>query len=484
MLALAKKKKVLVLIAVAIAIVVIAAIKVWSDGNIETISPVSGDLVRIVKISGKVVPQESAELGFETAGTVSSVVKQVGDNVRRGDLLARIDASGILSNILKAEAELSLAQAELDKLDGAGIYEAQIDSAKQALIQTITDAYSATLDAVYNKTDPFFLNPDSSRPDIAPTFSGDPNLRNSINNGRVSAGGVLNAWNSLASGLNISTYTETHLAKSKKYLAQISAYIADVSRAVSLFETDHAFPQATIDIYKTDTTSARNNLNGASQNLIAAEEKLGGLLLEVPVQIARVEAARASLLNYRSQLSKTSLISPISGVVSKQDAKIGQVISSASNVVSIISKEFEIEAFIPEVLISGVRIGNFASITLDAYGDKEIFEATITHVDPAETIRDGVSTYKVKLAFTNPDDRVKSGMTANINVETFRKAGVTLIPERAVFQENGETFVYVLSGNKGRDKTDVSVGERDSFGNVELISGLPEGSKLVVNPDR
>lgn len=482
MLALAKKKKVLVLIAVAIAIVVIAAIKIWSDGKVATTSPMLGDLIRTVKISGKVVPQESVELGFETSGTVSSVAKQVGESVRRGDLLARIDASGISSNILKAEAELALAQAELDKLDGAGIYEAQIDDAKRALVQTIADTYTAAEDAVYNKTDQFFLDPDSSRPDIAPTFSGYPNLRNSINNGRVSAGGILNAWNSLVSGLDTSMYAETHLTQSKKYLAQISAYIADVSRAVSLFEADNTFSQDTIDTYKSDTTSARNNLNSASQSLIAAEEKLGGFLLEVPVQVARVEAARASLLNYRSQLSKTYLISPINGVVSKQDAKIGQVIASASNVVSIISQEFEIEAFIPEVLISGVRVGNSASLTLDAYGDKEIFEAKVTHIDPAETVRDGVSTYKVKLAFTNPDDRVRPGMTANIGIETFRKNGAVLISERAVFEEDGKTFVYILSGNKGRDKTVVSVGERDSFGNVELISDLPEGSKLIMDP--
>ena len=484
MLAFTKKRWVLILIAVAIVAIVFTVIKIWSNGAVETVSPALGDLVRTVKISGKVVPQESVELGFETAGTVSSVVRQVGDGVRRGDLLARIDTSGISSNILKAEAELALAQAELDKLGGGGIYEAQIDDAKHALIQTIVDTYAAAEDAVYNKTDQFFSDPDSSRPDITPTFDGNPNLRNSINNGRVLVGEVLDTWDSLISGLNISAYTETYLSQSKKYLAQISAYIADVSRAASLFEVNDVFSKATTDAYKTDATSARNNLNSASQSLIAAEEKLRGLLLEVPVQIARVEAARASLLNYRSQLWKASLISPIDGVVAKQDAKIGQVVSPASNMVSIISKKFEIEVFIPEVLIAGVKVGNPASITLDAYGDKEIFEAKITHVDPAETVRDGVSTYKVKLAFTNPDERVRSGMTTNINIETFRKDNVVLISERAVFKEQEKTFVYTLSENKSREKTAVSVGEKDSFGNVELISDLPEGSKLVVNPDQ
>ena len=482
MLAFIKERKVLVLIAVAVAVVIFVAIKVKSNGKIETASPVVGDLVRTVKISGKVIPQESVELGFEIAGTVTSVPRQVGQTVRRGDLLARIDTSAISADILKAEAELTLAQASLEKLDGSGVYETQIENAKLALIQTIIDAYTAADDAVYNKTDQLFLNPNSSRPEIAPTFTGYPDLRNSINSGRVLIGEVLDAWNSLVSGLKISTYAETYLSQSKKYLAQISSYIADVSRAVSLFEESNAFSQATIDGYKTDTTSARNNLNSASQSLIAAEEKLRGLLLEVPVQVARVESARASLLKNQSQLSKTTLTSPINGVISRQEAKIGQVVSPNTSLVSIISEEFEIEAFVPEVLISGVRIGNPASVTLDAYGDKETFAAKIAHIDPAETIRDGVSTYKIKLTFTDPDDRIRSGMTANIEIETFRKNAVRLIRERAVLIEGSEAFVYVLSENNDREKTSVEIGERDSMGNVELISDLPRDTELIINP--
>ena len=482
MLAFIREKRVLILIAVAIAVIIFVAIKVKSNGNIETASPVVGDLVRTVKISGKVIPQESVELGFEIAGTVTSVPRQVGQTVRRGDLLARIDTGGISADILKAEAELALAQASLEKLDGSGVYETQVENAKLALIQTIIDAYTAADDAVYNKTDQFFLDPNSSRPDIAPTFTGYPDLRNSINSGRVLIGEVLDAWNSLVSGLNISTYVETHLSQSEKYLAQISSYIADVSRAVSLFEESNAFSQATIDAYKTDTTSARNNLNTASQSLITAEEKLRGLLLEVPVQVARVDGARASLLNDQSRLSKTALASPINGVISRQEAKIGQVVSPNTSLISIISEEFEIEAFVPEVLISGVRIGNPASVTLDAYGDKETFAAKIAHIDPAETIRDGVSTYKIKLTFTDPDDRIRSGMTANIEIETFRKSAVKLIRERTVLIEGNETFVYVLRENNDREKTSVEIGERDSMGNVELISDLPQETKLIINP--
>jgi len=477
-----KKRKALIIAFLVIAVITIVTIKIRLNGPVETVSPVTGDLVRMVKISGKVVPDESVELGFEIPGTVSNISKQVGDEVRRGDLLVKIDTSGISSDIQKAEAELALARAELDKLDGTGVYETQIENAKRTLIQTMIDAYNVADDAVFNKADQIFLNPRTDYPEIPPTPSNYVDLRNSIIRNRIVIGRTIDTWKSLITGLNTATYSEERLSLTKKYLSEASAFISDVARAVNTFEVSNTLTQTTIDTYRDALTSARNNLNNPTQSLITAEDKLRGLLLEVPVQVARVEGARATLLNYRSQLSKSYLISPINGIVARQDTKIGQVVSSLSSIASVISKKFEIEAYIPEVLISGVSVGNPASITLDAYGNQEIFTAKITHIDPAETIRDGVSTYKVKLEFTNQDNRIRSGMTANINIETFRKDGVLLLPERAVISKNGESFVYMLRKNNQQVKTPVTIGEKDSQGNVELISELPGDSELIKNP--
>jgi len=255
-----------------------------------------------------------------------------------------------------------------------------------------------------------------------------------------------------------------------------------VTQAVNLFESSTSLLQTTIDTYKSDALSARDDMNNATQNLIAAEDKLKNFLLEVPVQMARVESARATLLNYRSQLIKTSLISPINGIISRQDAKIGQVVSGATSLVSIISQGLEVEAYVPEILISGMGVGNPASVTLDAYGENAPFEARVVHIDPAETIRDGVSTYKVKLTFNNQDERIKPGMTANINIETFRKPGVKLLLERAVLRESDGTYFHLLSGDKNSEKVSVEIGERDSSGHVELLSELPEDSKIIINP--
>lgn len=477
-----KRKIILIILAVLIVVGLVGAKLISSNGAIDTTTPVIGNLVRTVKIAGKVTPKESVLLGFETAGIVSSISKDVGDVVRRGDVLVRLDSSTISSEVLQAQAELSLAEAELKKLEGASTFEAQIDNAKRALIQTIKDAFTDSDDAVHNKTDQIFIDPRSSRPEMVYAFGDHYDLRDSVISSRILVDEKLDDWESLIAGLSIANYTDEHLFKSKQYLSEVSAYINNVAQAVNLFKTGGSLTQASIDDYKSAALSARNNLNTATSDLITAEDKFRGLLSDVPVQVARVESARASLSNNRAQLAKTYLTSPINGVVSRQDAKVGQVVSAASDLVRVLSKELEIEAFIPEILISGVKIGNDASVTLDAYGEEDLFEAKVVHLDPAETIRDGVSTYKVRLAFALSDERVRPGMTANINIETFKKADVTLIPERTVTRDGDKAFVTILEAGNNQKEVLVEVGDRDSFGNIELITELPLESRLIINP--
>lgn len=467
-----------------IAVGIAVFIKVSSDGAIETVSPVTSDLVRVVKIAGKVIPKESADLSFETSGALVAVLKDVGDDVGRGETIARLDSRTISSDIVGAEAQLSLREAELEKLEGAGILEAQIDNSKRALIQTIVDTYTASDDAVHNKTDQIFIDTHSSDLEIVYAFSDNFDLRDKIILDRAFMDDKLKAWGSLVATLDLKNYTEESLAESKRYLSETSSYINSLTQAINLFKPSSSLPQATIDTYKSDALTAKNNLNQASQDLIKAEDKFRGLLGDVPVQVARVESAKATLSSYRAQLSKTYLISPLSGVVSKQDAKIGQVVSAAVPLVSVISKDLEVEAFIPEILISEVRLGNLASVTLDAYGDRDLFEARVIHIDPAETVRDGVSTYKVRLAFNKPDERIRPGMTLNIEIETFRKPDTVLIPERAVVREEDETYLYVLDARGNQEKIRVKVGEKDSSGKIELVSSLAAGSRVIINPPK
>jgi HlyD family secretion protein len=481
MLSFIKRRKIALIIGLVVLIIVSIGFSAGGNGDKETLIVVRGELVRNVELSGKVVPVHEANLSFEVNGTVSRVYKRVGDSVTAGEVMVALDSSATQADLLKAQADLAAARAELAKLQGGANPLALITNSKTDVVQAIVDAYTKSDDAVYNKVDSVFDDPRSAAPEILFAFD-DAKLRDRINASRFLVGEALAKWKSMTVNLTASTYTDADLAKSKEYLRQITAFLNDVATAVNDFETNSYLSQTMIDSYKADVSTARQNVNIASSGLIQAEQGFLVDLSNAPVQAAKVSAAQATVANYEVRLSKMILRSPITGVVSKQDAKVGESLSANAPVVSVISRDRKIEAYVPEVSLAGIVIGAPATVTLDAYGDDVRFAAKISHIDPRETIRDGVSTYKIELSFDALDERARSGMTTNISIESMRKADVLKVPERAVSNKGGVKTVLVKSADGEVSEVEVETGISDTEGNIEIVSGLNEGDSVLINP--
>ena len=108
------------------------------------------------------------------------------------------------------------------------------------------------------------------------------------------------------------------------------------------------------------------------------------------------------------------------------------------------------------------------------------FNATVAAIDPAETVRDGVSTYRTILKFTVTDQRVKSGMTANVTITAERRQDVISIPQGVVTSRDGKKFVRVLVGDEVVER-EVTTGSVSSLGSIEITSGLSSGDVVVLS---
>jgi HlyD family secretion protein len=195
-----------------------------------------------------------------------------------------------------------------------------------------------------------------------------------------------------------------------------------------------------------------------------------------------VAEALADVRKAEANVAKTIIRAPFSGVITNKNVSVGQIVAANSPVLSIISLgNFEIEANIPEVEIAKLTVGNTATVTLDAYGNDVPFLATVTVIDPAERVIDGVSTYEVTLNFKEEDARIRSGMTANLEIKTAEKDDVVIIPERAVVIEGNKKIVEVLDGTGNSIKREVQTGLRGQGGVVEITQGLKEGETIIVS---
>ncbi len=246
-----------------------------------------------------------------------------------------------------------------------------------------------------------------------------------------------------------------------------------------------AIAQSSINAYQNALFLAEDELilkkSGATNEQIKAQEALvSQAKLNIVSQQAQVRRAQANLQNTNIQLLKTELRAPIEGIITKQEAKVGEIISINSSFISIISdNNFKIEAYLPEVDIAKIELNNLAKVRLDAYESNVIFEANIISINPAETIIEGVSTYKVTFYFTEEDERIKSGMTADIDILTDERQNIVAIPVRAVFSKNGNKFVRVVDFENIISEVEIETGLRGTLGKIEITNGITEGDKII-----
>jgi HlyD family secretion protein len=463
-----------------------------------------------VSVSGKVVPADTVDLAFNQTGRVAGVFADVGDIVPAGTVLASIENGDVRGEVLQKEAALEAAQADLDALkrgarpEEIAVSQGAVDSAsvtltdaRKSLTEKISDAYIKSDDAIRAQADQMFSNARTSNPQLL--FETDGQLKSDLLQQRIALEAMLTTW-----GTSLSDTDQGVLANSSViHLAQVKTFLEKLALALNGLSASSALSQTTIDSWKADISTARTTISTATATLISASGSVSSAesalslaerelslkqsdatIEAINAQEAKVKAARADLLSAQSRYQKTLVIAPFTGVVSKMDAKVGGNASSNTSLISMISAEkLQIESFIPEINVPLVKVGDSATVTLDAYGEKVLFGAEVIALDPAETIRDGVSTYRAKLRFLNEDPRIKSGMTANIIITTEKKTGVISIPQGIVKRVDNRTVVYVLEDESFVERI-IETGSVSSLGTVEVVSGLLEGDVVSLNLEK
>lgn len=236
--------------------------------------------------------------------------------------------------------------------------------------------------------------------------------------------------------------------------------------------------QADYEIQKAEIESAEANLD---------QVKVGPRAVDVAFLRADVAASQIGVSIAEESLEKTLLRAPVDGVLSRKNIDEGEdAISSASvsarqeGVFEMISdQKYKIEAEIAEVDINKIKEGAKAELTLDAVGDDAKFNGTITKIEPVQTVIQDVVFYKAEIVIDSEDERIRPGMTANVEIVLSRQSEALSVPEKAVQNDNGRRFVRILVGNQVKE-VDIQTGIRDIQGNLEVKSGLVDGQEIIL----
>jgi len=463
--------------------VVVTVILVSTGGGgspYDFITVEGGSLVQEVNVTGQVKATENANLSFEQSGIIAQVPADVGDEVTAGQTLVTLRNSDLVALFNQAEAQVDVEIATLNNLKSDS--QQDLQGSYEDALNTIKDALAKSEDAVRSKTVGLFSGSATTGYNL--TFSTCSfGISDNAKTLRLEVELGLDQWNKGVSNLGVSpsnTEIDVALVIAKQNLNLVERFVNATNEALL---TKCATENSRLDAGRTNMATAQTNVSAAVDNVNNASQAIALDKIsndDVETQEAKIRAAQASADNYRAQLEKTIIRSPINGVVTKQNARVGEAVSVNTPIVSVISaSNFEIEAFIPEADTSKVQVGNEANVTLDAYGRDVIFKVTVSAIDLGETIIEGVTTYKTTFQFIEDDKRIKSGMTANVDILTAMKANVLAVPQRAVITRDGQKFVRLLNSEGGIEEVVVEVGLRGSAGNIEITSGLNVGDKVV-----
>jgi macrolide-specific efflux system membrane fusion protein len=184
-------------------------------------------------------------------------------------------------------------------------------------------------------------------------------------------------------------------------------------------------------------------------------------------------------LKYWEEVYKPiALLSPINGEVIVSTTQPGQTVTT-SDAVIVLSDKLIVRAQVDETDIGKVKLGQKATITLDAYPDTKI-DAVVEHIYYESETVNNVTIYKVDLVPEKVPEFFRSGMNATIDFKVDGRDNALLISADAVHKDSGKTYV-LLKGDDSQNPEArfIELGITDDK-NYEVISGLSADDTLII----
>jgi len=229
--------------------------------------------------------------------------------------------------------------------------------------------------------------------------------------------------------------------------------------------------------------SVRNQYDLAGIDLLSSQERLA--------------QSNAQLDQVEDQLSKTKIESPIDGVVTSLDIKVGETaIASSTNIpgssLMTIANPASIytEVLVDEADVANIEIGQQAEIVAIAYPDQPM-QGTVRYIANTAKVAEGRQglSFTVEIEITDPGDVVlRPGMSCRAEIFTRQDQEVAAIPIRAIiFEEDrselrSEYFIFVNDNGVAR-KTKVDVGLSDDE-YQELMTDIGDNTEIVIGPNQ
>jgi HlyD family secretion protein len=249
--------------------------------------------------------------------------------------------------------------------------------------------------------------------------------------------------------------------KPDSYRAQVEAQMAALNGARSASVRNRAEMEKAENDYRRIQKLAEGGLTSASDLNAAktAYDSSRAALETAKFQIAQSESA---LRQINEALSKTVIFSPTAGTISSLTSRVGERVVGTSQfagteVMRIADlNNMEARVNVNENDVVGVKVGDQARITVDAYPDREIRgvvrEIASTALTRNAGTQEEVTNFEVKISIPDRSVRLRPGMSATADIETATVKNVVAVPIQAVTVRSNDSDLSPEEQEKRRER--------------------------------
>ncbi len=408
-----------------------------------------GTVSDTITVIGNVESAQSSEIVWRTTGVVESINVSLGDSVTAGQVLASLEKDSLPATVIQSEVQLLEAQDSLENLLVS-------ETAKAEAYKALRDKEKALDDAE--------LLAEGLKYPVA--------SQEEIDAAKRSLDGAKDAYDNAASVYQ-SVILRDNLDEEKQSLYEtLQSTLTSYAQAYDLWlyyvnnTTENTKKQAAADIKVADAAyqTALKQFKTYESGYPSEKELL---------------SAELTVSSAQDAYDKRSAVSDINGVITISNPRPGDYVTSGSTAFRIDNLD---RIFIPidisEIDIVKISDGQKATVVLDAESGKT-YEGVVNKVSEQGNGTDTTVSFQTYIEILNPDESIKVGMTAEIDIILSQRTNVLLVAANAIFSEDGQNYVEVTDGTTTRKVAVVTGLTNDIV--TEVVSGaLSEGESVVV----
>ncbi len=288
-------------------------------------------------------------------------------------------------------------------------------------------------------------------------------------NGRVQAKTHVDISSQVMGQIVTLAVREGDVVKKGDLLLQIDKVQYDANARATQAALDALFAQRDSDKFtreqaERDLERTKKNFEAhieSEQNLQKAQLAVDSAKANVVADERRIEQARQNLLANKDNLSKTTILSPIAGVVTAKPVEQGEnaIVGTMNNAgtvlltvsdMSVVEGEMEVD----ETDMPHVKLRQKATLTFDAYPEKK-FDGVVTEIGGSPITKSALGTdssavnFKVKVQVANPPSNIRPGFSVSGKIETDRREAALAIPIPALVVADPSSLERTKPGAKG-----------------------------------